>query len=190
MKSPVAPANLMPSESSTVEVAAVSKLSLIAVDVEQQVVAEGRLREGLRRVAPVDVLDRRDAPVADAPMRRVGRAASGAPPRRPGPGERSLLNQGLRSGSPTGSRVVATRSFGSLRETGLRRERADERRFLPEAAGQGKACKADEGKAGTGKSMRPESREETERRKCCVAPDHGGRKAEPGWNHPFVTRRR
>src|SRR5918994_4336494 len=28
-------------------------------------------------------------------------------------GERWLLNQGLRSGSPTGSRVVATRSFGS-----------------------------------------------------------------------------
>ena len=119
---------------------------LVAVDVEQQVMAEGRLRKGLRRVAPVHVFDLRDAPVA-APDEgiggrrqarlgedHVGRALAAEPG----------LAQRIADGKPRGR----DEKLRVARETDLRRDRADERRVLPKAAGQGKTCKADEGKAG------------------------------------------
>ena len=64
-------------------------------------------------------------------------------------GERSLLNQGLRSGSPTGSRVVATRSFGSRERPGCGDEHRAGAASPAKAAGQARGrCEADEGEAG------------------------------------------
>ena len=124
--------------------AAVSKLSPIAVDVEQQVMAEAAwakacaafLRSRRSTVAmlqsPVD--HGGDATGSDGPAAsaRLGEDESGP---------RSPLNQGSWADRPPGSRVVATSRVG-LQDSVAATPRAVSAISLTEAAGQGKAGEA------------------------------------------------
>ena len=169
----------MPSERSTVEVAAVSKLSLVAVDVEQQVVAEGGLRKGLRGVAPVDVFDLRDAPAA-APDEGIGRAASGAPRRRSCRRERSLLNQGLRADRRREAAWSRREASGRARDRPVTRPGWTSAESSPTQPERARLARQTRARRRDRRSMRPESERRHKGGSAVLLPIMAGARRRPG----------